>query len=142
MFSAHPDSEGAFYAVLSHNVMAASFGAVALFVVLAFVMGFLRLWHDIGERSANFLEPECVGHAIHDALRLKYLEGGGHRRTYPDEKFSQVRRRYHHMTFYGFLLCFAAASVATVLSLRFSDGRRPMHSGVCRSFSARSAASD
>jgi citrate/tricarballylate utilization protein len=114
MFSAHPDSEGAFYAVLSHNVMAYTFGAVALFVLIAFVMGFLRLWHDIGEEVREFVTPVALGHAAHDALRLKYLDGGGGGCTYPDEEFTRVRQRYHHMTFYGFLLCFAATCVATV----------------------------
>ena len=31
-----------------------------------------------------------------------------------DDRFSLARRRFHHLTFYGFLLCFAATSVATL----------------------------
>ena len=30
-----------------------------------------------------------------------------------DERPTDRRRLYHHLTFYGFLLCFAATSVAT-----------------------------
>lgn len=114
MFSAHPDSEGAFYAVLSHDVMAYTFGVVALFIFVAFVIGFMRFWRDIGEDVREFVSPSALGHAVHDAFRLKYLEGGGDGCTYPDEEFSRVRRTYHHLTFYGFLLCFAATCVATV----------------------------
>jgi citrate/tricarballylate utilization protein len=114
MFSAHSDSEGAFYAVLSHNVMAYTFGAVSLFVLVAFVMGFVRFWRDIGEEVREFVSPGALGHAVHDALRVKYLEGGGAGCTYPDEEFTRVRQRYHHLTFYGFLLCFAATCIATV----------------------------
>ncbi|MGE5639062.1 MAG: tricarballylate utilization protein TcuB, partial [Clostridia bacterium] len=39
--------------------------------------------------------------------------GGGEGCTYPDEKPSTIRKKFHHLTFYGFLLCFAATSVAT-----------------------------
>ncbi len=34
--------------------------------------------------------------------------------TYPDEQHSQARRRLHHFTFYGFLLCLASTTVAAV----------------------------
>ena len=119
MFSAHSVSDGSFHAVLSHNTMVWMFGSVSLFVLVAFVVGFLRFWRDIEENVSELLSPSALGHAIHDALRLKYLGGGGHGCTYPDERFSQVRRRYHHFTFYGFMLCFAATSVATVYHYLF-----------------------
>ena len=47
-------------------------------------------------------------------MRLTYLGGGGDGCTYPDDKPSQARRWYHQLTFYGFMLCFAATGVATV----------------------------
>ncbi|RYY87325.1 MAG: tricarballylate utilization protein TcuB, partial [Comamonadaceae bacterium] len=31
-----------------------------------------------------------------------------------DDAFTLARRRFHHLTFYGFMLCFAATSVATL----------------------------
>ena len=31
----------------------------------------------------------------------------------PDDAFTQARRRFHHFTFYGFLLCLASTTVAT-----------------------------
>lgn len=31
-----------------------------------------------------------------------------------DDAFTLARRRFHHLTFYGFLLCFAATAVATL----------------------------
>ena len=49
-----------------------------------------------------------------DALTLKYLGGGGDGCTYPQDRPSRVRRVFHHFTFYGFMLCFAATCVATV----------------------------
>jgi citrate/tricarballylate utilization protein len=47
-------------------------------------------------------------------LILKYLDGGGHGCNYPDNRFSMIRRWFHHAVFYGFMLCFAATSVAFV----------------------------
>jgi len=48
-------------------------------------------------------------------LSLKYL-GGGHGEgcNEADDRFSLWRRRFHHLTFYGFMLCFSATSVATL----------------------------
>lgn len=107
--------EGSFYDVIPHRVMAGAFGAVFLFVVLACVMAIARFWRDLGEPG----EAGAFGHAGSDALRLKYLDGGGEGCTYPDEKPSNARRRLHHLTFYGFMLCFAATCVATVYHYGF-----------------------
>ena len=54
-----------------------------------------------------------------DALHLKYLDGGGDGCTYPDERPSHARRSFHHLTFYGFLLCFAATCVGTIYHYAF-----------------------
>ncbi len=53
-------------------------------------------------------------------LRLKYLDGGhGEGCNNEDDAFSMSRRRAHHLTFYGFLLCFAATSLGTVYHYAF-----------------------
>ena len=53
-------------------------------------------------------------------LRLKYLDGGhGEGCNNDDDTYTLSRRRAHHLTFYGFLLCFAATSVATVYHYGF-----------------------
>ncbi|MDO1851447.1 tricarballylate utilization protein TcuB, partial [Escherichia coli] len=47
-------------------------------------------------------------------LTLKYLDGGhGQGCNNADDRYTLWRRRFHHMTFYGFMLCFAATVVAT-----------------------------
>jgi citrate/tricarballylate utilization protein len=112
VFAAHPG--GDFYKVIPHGVMVWTFGAVSLFVLLALVVGFVRFWRDLGEPAGEFARPAALGAGLWDALRLKYLDGGGEGCTYPDERHSSARRVFHHFTFYGFLLCFAATSVATV----------------------------
>jgi citrate/tricarballylate utilization protein len=119
LFGAHRDSQGAFYAVLSHAAMAWTFGAVALFVALAWAIGLVRFWRDTGEDPGDFYQPVPLARAVWDALTLKNLDGNGDGCTYPDETFSPVRRRFHHLTFYGFMLCFAATSVATLYHYAF-----------------------
>jgi citrate/tricarballylate utilization protein len=68
-----------------------------------------------GPTSGSALS-EAAGHA----LTLKYLDGGhGEGCNEADDAFTLSRRRFHHLTFYGFLLCFAATSVATVYHYAF-----------------------
>ena len=46
--------------------------------------------------------------------QLRYLDGGGVGCFNEDERPTDRRRLYHHLTFYGFVLCFASTSVATL----------------------------
>jgi citrate/tricarballylate utilization protein len=113
-FSAFTDAQGSFYAVLPHNAMVAIFGTVFAFVIVALLMGVARFWPDLGESARDFFSAGPAGEATGDALRLKYLDGGGDGCMYPDEKPSFARRRFHHLTFYGFMLCFAATATGTI----------------------------
>ena len=120
----HQPLAGNFYAIFPHNFLAAVFGGVFLFVVLALGMGVRRFWREVtpagepqsprGPGIAQVRAP-AAAEAAHDALRLKYL-GGGHGEgcNNEDDRFTLWRRRFHHFTFYGFMLCFAATSVATL----------------------------
>ncbi len=108
----HAPLAGNFYAVFPHNLMVQLFGAVFGFAVIALAIGCIRFWRSISPGAASGL---AVAEAAHDALRLKYL-GGGHGEgcNNEDDAFSLWRRRFHHLTFYGFMLCFASTSVATL----------------------------
>jgi citrate/tricarballylate utilization protein len=114
LFAAHSDAQGSFYAVLPHGSMVTVFGAVFLFVLLAFLMSFARFWPDMGADAVEFVQPQSFSNATWDAAGLRYLDGGGEGCTYPGAQASLARRNFHHFTFYGFLLCFAATSVATI----------------------------
>jgi citrate/tricarballylate utilization protein len=114
LFAAYSDAQGAFYALMPHGVMAGLFGVVFLFVLASLAMSFARFWSDTGERVAEFVAPPALSGATWDAAGLRYLDGGGEGCTYPDEKPSFARRRFHHFTFYGFMLCFAATAVGTI----------------------------
>ena len=119
LFKAYPDAEGSFYALLPHGAMAGAFGAVFAFVSFCLAMSFARFWIDTGEPSSELASAASSGGAARDALTLKYLDGGGDGCTYPQAKPSFSRRNFHHATFYGFLLCFAATCVATVYHYAF-----------------------
>ena len=104
--------EGGFYSIFPHNLMVSLFAPIFLFAVLALGMGVRRFWR---EEHPGPTTGAAVGEAVHDAMRLKYLDGGhGKGCNDDDDKFTQWRRRFHHLTMYGFLLCFAATSVATL----------------------------
>ena len=105
---------GAFYRLMPHNAMVVLFGAAFLYAIVAAVMSVAQFWRDIGEPAAPLSQPHSVWQAIKDAATLRHLDGGGVGCYAEDERPSDNRRLYHHFTFYGFLLCFAATSVATV----------------------------
>jgi citrate/tricarballylate utilization protein len=114
LFTAFSDAQGSFYAVIPHQAMVGVFGAVSAFVLLSFVMSLIRFWPETGEEVAELAQPQPLAAATWDAAGLRYLDGGGDGCTYPDARPSFARRNFHHLTFYGFMLCFAATSVATI----------------------------
>ena len=114
LFTAYSDAQGSFYAVMPHGTMVGVFGAVFLFVLLSLGVSFARFWPDTGERVGEFVAPSALSNATWDAAGLRYLDGGGEGCTYPGERPSFARRRFHHFTFYGFMSCFAATTVATI----------------------------
>ena len=111
---------GNFYAVFPHNLMVGLFLPLFAFVLLALGIGVARFWRQVSPGDAALSSAPAVAEAAHDALRLKYL-GGGHGQgcNNEDDAWTQARRRFHHLTFYGFVLCFAATSVATVYHYGF-----------------------
>jgi citrate/tricarballylate utilization protein len=104
-----------FYRVFPHNLMVAMFAPIFLFAVLALALGVRRFWIDISPGDRVKEAPgAALAEAAQDALLLKYLDGGhGQGCNEADDAFTLWRRRFHHFTFYGFLLCFASTSVAT-----------------------------
>jgi citrate/tricarballylate utilization protein len=112
-----------FYAILPHHVMVALFGAVFGFALIALGVGLARFRRDTGDpRSLSpgpigpgLLTSVPAGRALRDALTLKNLHAHGADCTYSGEELrSSLRRWFHHCTFYGFGLCFAATSVAAM----------------------------
>jgi citrate/tricarballylate utilization protein len=105
---------GAFYKLMPHNAMAALFGAAFLYAMVALAMGVRAFWRDIGEPIGMRADAGSIFQAMRDAGELRYLDGGGVGCFNDDERPSDKRKIYHHLTFYGFALCFASTSVATL----------------------------
>ncbi len=113
--SAPRTGAGAFYAIVPHDVLVAVFVAAAAWAAAALTAGVVRFWRDAGEGALRRLAaPRALSSAAGDALTLRYLDGGGDGCTYPQEAPSHARRWFHHLTFYGFLLDFAATAVAAL----------------------------
>ena len=108
--------QNGFYAIFPHNLMVSMFAPIFLWSVLALALGVMKFWREVMPATSGApLSSPAAAEAAHDALRLKYL-GGGHGEgcNNEDDAFTLARKRAHHLTFYGFMLCFAATSVATI----------------------------
>ena len=64
---------------------------------------------------SSVVSATAIADAAGKALTLKYLDGGhGEGCNETDDAFTESRRVFHHFTFYGFALCFAATCIATL----------------------------
>ena len=115
------DPAQGFYALFPHNQLVAMFAPVFLFALFALGMGVHRFVRDITPTTSGArVTAEAGQDAAHAALTLRYLDGGhGDGCNNADDAFTHARRHAHHLTFYGFMLCFAATSVATVYHYAF-----------------------
>jgi citrate/tricarballylate utilization protein len=114
-----------FYRVIQHSTMIAIFGLAGVFAIAMLAAGAARFWRKSGltayvaedaafraatigsglrEIRAGRLRP--IFKALRDAMTLQYLSS--------DTRDSRARSRFHHLTFYGFLLCFASTTAAAI----------------------------
>jgi citrate/tricarballylate utilization protein len=122
----HAPLAGNFYAVFPHKTLVAMFGLVFVFAIVALGMGVRVFWTSVRAEPVEALASPstssgrtemrgAAAEATKNALTLKYLDGGhGQGCNETGDAFTLVRRRFHHLTFYGFMLCFAATCVATL----------------------------
>jgi citrate/tricarballylate utilization protein len=133
---------GSFYAVFPHGLLVMIFGLVFLFACLAMFIGALRFRKATGDRplvphsgtsgtdhlarmldSAGASQPRRTS-GLSPALSLQNLKGGGegcYVRAGFDHPPERLRRWFHHFTFYGFLLCFASTTLATIYHYGFGS---------------------
>ncbi len=116
----HAPLAGNFYAIFPHNLLVSMFLPIFSFVVLALALGVRQFWKNvttqgIANAGTGQISSSAAAEASTDVLKLKYL-GGGHGEgcNNEDDAWTLWRKRFHHATFYGFMLCFASTSVATV----------------------------
>ena len=106
----HEPLAGNFYAVFPHGLMAGLFGLVSVWIVVAIGVGLVRFWRDSATPPAQGSGFAAATQAGLNAATLTYLDGCSN----DSDASSPWRRRMHHLTMYGFLLCFASTSVATL----------------------------
>jgi len=103
-----------FYQVLPYTTIVFLFTAIAMLVSCCLVKSFLNMWRATDINPDQFFDGPANIRAVWDVLTLKYLDGGGYGCNYPDDKFSMIRRNFHHAVFYGFMLCLASTTVAAL----------------------------
>ena len=104
-----------FYDILSHNALISLFAPIFIFDVIALGIGLFTFLSKISPVTGE-VSPSAQAslEATQNMLTLKYLDGGhGEGCNNEDDAFTLSKRRAHHLTFYGFMLCFASTSVAT-----------------------------
>lgn len=111
LFETHIGS-GSFYQVIPYYAMVLPISVLALLVLYSLWKGICKAWREMGGIPADIKNPKMHFQAISDVMILKYLDGGGQGCNYPDDRFSMIRRNFHHAVFYGFLLCLISTSLA------------------------------
>jgi citrate/tricarballylate utilization protein len=113
--------DGNFYNLFPHNLLVLMFMPVFGWAVLALGIGVTRFMRQVSPATTGVpAAVQDLSRAAHDAMTLKYLDGGhGAGCHNEDDAYTLSRRRAHHFTFYGFLLCFAATSLGTVYHYLF-----------------------
>lgn len=107
-----------FYAVLSHNAMVAIFLPSFLFPLISIAISLRRYWRAVDGQKITVTD---IRNAFLSAAKMRNLAGGhGDGCNFEDEdRFSHARRLAHQAVMYGFLLCFASTSSATVMHYGF-----------------------
>jgi citrate/tricarballylate utilization protein len=105
---------GDFYAIIPHGAMVALFGSVFAFVVIAMVIGLARFLRDVGGPKGPQPRTRAAWRALRDGVSLRHLHGNGADCVTGEEQRRPWRRWWHHVTLWGFLLCFASTTVAAI----------------------------
>ena len=118
IFAYPPESGEGFYAVMSHTLMVMIFLPAFLLPLLSVAVSLARYWRFIGGGRPKMRD---VWQACRDAASMRNLKGGhGDGCNFEDEdRFSKARSGFHQMTFLGFMMCFGATCVGTILHYGF-----------------------
>ncbi|MGH1414941.1 MAG: tricarballylate utilization 4Fe-4S protein TcuB [Pelagimonas sp.] len=103
-----------FYAALSHNAMVAIFLPAFVLPLVSLFIGLRRYWTHVGGGRLTLADVTSAAAKI---ASMKDLAAGHEQGcNFEDEdRFSHARRHFHQAIMYGFLLCFAATSVGTLM---------------------------
>ena len=104
---------GAFYRIVPFAAMLVAALALVLYGIASVALSARSYARDIGGGVAFFTGP-ALRAALHEALSLVYLKGGG-AGCYDEQRGSGRRRFFHMLVFWGFTADFAATISAAVL---------------------------
>ena len=111
LFSAHV-GENAFYRIVPYAFITLPFSAMAVFISAVLLVGLRRLWQEMGAKTKEWFDLRSHVRTLGDVVRLRYLGGGGYGCNYPNDRFSMLRRWFHQMMLFGFLLCLVSTAIA------------------------------
>ncbi|MCB1359127.1 MAG: tricarballylate utilization 4Fe-4S protein TcuB [Maritimibacter sp.] len=108
-----------FYAVFSHNAMLSIFVPAFLFPLVSLTVSLRRYWRATGGGPVGIAEAR---YALGMVAAMKDLAAGhGEGCNFEDrDRFSHARRYAHQLVLFGFLLCFAATAVGTLMHYLFA----------------------
>lgn len=108
-----------FYGYLSHATLISIFIPAFLIPVVVTFASLVRYWRRIGGERVRW---HHLADAVSAAATMRNLSGGEGQGCYFEqgERSSHARRWAHHLTMYGFLLCFLSTLSGTVLHYFFA----------------------
>lgn len=109
------NGEGSFFQVIPLSLMSGVPLVVCTFVMVVFVVGFVRFWRDNGDELSDLKDISLWVLALKSVATMKHLNGGdnAHGCNHVDDRFQHNRRWYHQAVMYGFLLTFLSTSIAS-----------------------------
>jgi citrate/tricarballylate utilization protein len=111
LFSVHR-GPGAFYAVIPFFIMVMPAFALVFYSAAVWAHGGARFWREVETTLGGEGGLRALARAVADALKLKWLQGGGPGCYYPGTQPSSTRRIYHSFVFYGFLSAIISTTIA------------------------------
>ena len=114
MSSPSSANSGEFYAYMPHNTMVAVFAPLFVGPLLLIALAIRSYWQEVGGQRVLWIH---LSGAIRQIAALRDLSGGqGQGCNFEQEdKYSNARRYLHQATMFGFLMCFASTSTATLM---------------------------
>lgn len=114
IFSVH-DGPGAFEEVIPYAAMFLPAVLMALYAVVAIVIGVVRFWGETRGPLRDLFDLRALVGAGADALTVRFMQGGEDNGCYyPGEGASKSRWLLHLLVFWGFIFAFIATSIAFV----------------------------
>ncbi|HEY3684096.1 MAG TPA: tricarballylate utilization 4Fe-4S protein TcuB [Streptosporangiaceae bacterium] len=108
-------TSGSPYELLPYWLMLLVVGLPALWSAGVGLYAVAGYWRDTHGRLGDLASPRVWAAALRTAVTLRHMRGGGEEEcAYPTDQPTPARRRFHGLTFWGFLLCLLSTMAAGV----------------------------